>query len=307
MIYFYYGENDFARRRAVDALVQKFSTEFGADSITKIDASEIEAQNLISEIVNINMFAPQRLMILSSLEENKSAWTAFAQNLGRIPDDTEIIVAAKAPDKRTKAFKELSKSAKTQEFKLLKGRDLSDWVMQEFHLRRVEFKTDAIDELVAATAGDQWRLAAEIAKLALLDAVVTVEKVRQFVEPNLEANAFIIVEQAFGGQKSRALAELAKLKQFEDPNKFFGLLSSQIFALAAAIHADGHANVAAELKIHPFQLSKMGDLARRLGDSSQQKQRLKKALEILAKTDAKLKLSRPNVGWTLIELAIGTV
>lgn len=307
MIYFFYGENDYEIRQQVDLLSAKFLAKYGADALTKIECSEIDTQKLVGEIVNINMFAPNRLMVLTGLENNKSAWASVAENLSRIPDETSVIISVKSPDKRTKAFKDLQKTAKSQEFKFLKGRELNDWLMQRLNSEKLEFERDAVDELIRITSGDQWRMSTEVAKFAALNKVVTVELIRQFVEPDLENNAFSILELTLNNRREQATIDLKNLRTSEDPNKFFGLLASQIFALSATIYSQNPSQTASELKIHPFQLSKMTDLARRLGDKRQQQRKIRRILEILAKTDAKMKLSHPDDSWTLIELALARI
>ena len=307
MIYFFYGENDYEIRQQVDLLSAKFLAKYGADALTKIECSEIDTKKLVGEIVNINMFAPNRLMVLTGLENNKSAWASVAENLARIPDETSVIISVKSPDKRTKAFKDLQKTAKSQEFKFLKGRELNDWLMQRLNSEKLEFERDAVDELIRITSGDQWRMSTEVAKFAALNKVVTVELIRQFVEPDLENNAFSILELTLNNRREQATIDLKNLRTSEDPNKFFGLLASQIFALSATIHSQNPSQTASELKIHPFQLSKMTDLARRLGDKRQQQRKIRRILEILAKTDAKMKLSHPDDSWTLIELALARI
>lgn len=307
MIYLYYGENDLLRKRAVDKLMADFAKKYGSDSVNQLDCSDIEPQRLMAEIVNINMFAPERLILLDNLDRNSGAWVLVGENIGRISDGTSLVISTKSPDKRTKTFKILKTSATVREFQPVKGRELADWLGQELSSSGLEYKSNAIDELINATSGDQWRLAVEVAKLRNLDQVVTAQLVRDYIEPNLEANAFMIFEQAISGQRELALAELMRLEQLEDPNKFMGLLASQAFALAAVVHGSSQSNLAAKLKIHPFQLSKMSDVARRIGDAKQQKERIKRITAILAATDAKIKLSRPNEAWALISVALGKI
>jgi len=295
-------------RRQVAAVAAAFAGKNGADSVTKIDAGEIEPQNLIAEIVNINMFAPQRLIVVSGFENAKAAWEKIGENLARVPDEVDLIIATTKPDKRTKTFKDLIKVAKTREFPKLQGRSLQKWAADEAAEHKIKINPDAIDELISATSGDgdpQARLASEIAKLGTLNRPVDIELVRQIVEPNLATNAFEILDLAIAGQRRKVAEELKLLRESgEDANKFFGLLASQVFALAAAMLAGSDSEIACDLKIHPFQLSKARDLARQLASKSEQKRRVKKITHVLADTDAKIKLARADEAWTLIEVAL---
>ena len=306
MIYLYYGENDYMIKRSVKAVEAAFEKEHGQDAVQRLDCSEIDPQKLIAELVNINMFAPERLLILSDLDKNKAAWSELGENLARIPDETTVIIAASSPDKRTKTFKELARHD-SREFKLLKGRELSEWLAREFKAVQLDHEPAALDELIVLTAGDQWRMSAELGKLKSLQGRVTVDVVRSYVEPNLEANAFNIFERVLLGDRKSAMDELSKLRQLEDANKFLGLLSSQAFALAAAIYGQGHDNAASELKVHPFQLSRMQTLARNLGDQTAQRKRMRQISEALATADAKIKLSRSDEAWAMIIATLGRI
>jgi DNA polymerase III delta subunit len=311
VIYFYHGENGFAVRRQVETVVAKFTEQHDVEAVTRLDASETEPQSLMAEIVNINMFALQRLMIIRGLENAKTAWEKLGENLHRVPDEIDLVIVMAKPDKRTKTYKELLKLAQVREFPVLKPAELKKWLLDETRLAKLKIDTKAIDELLAITSGEhdsQARLATEIAKFHTLGRPVDVELVRQIVEPNLATNAFEILNLAVTGQRQQVVAELKSLRESgEDANKFFGLLTSQVFALAAVTFAGSGADVARDLKIHPFQLSKARDLARELGGLTEQKRRIKKITRILAYTDAKMKLARADEAWTLIEVALAKV
>lgn len=289
-------------RRQLAAVTAAFADKNGAESVTKIDASEAESSGLIADIVNINMFALRRLIIVHGAEENKSVWTALGENLNRVPGETDLVIVATRADKRTKTFKELMKTAKVREFPMLKGRELTDWTMREAADHKVEIKRDAIDELIAATGGDQWRIATEIAKFAALDRVVNKKLIHELIEPNLEANAFQLLDHALNRRRAETATELAKLRQLEDPNKFLGLLASQVYALAAVQAAGGKttAEIARDTGVHPFVSEKVRDLARKLDARgiSQLSQRV-------ATADSRMKLGED--GWTLIELVLARI
>jgi DNA polymerase III delta subunit len=79
-----------------------------------------------------------------------------------------------------------------------------------------------------------------------------------------------------------------------------GLLASQIFALATAVHADGKksAEVASDMSVHPFVMSKMYAAARKMSPRD-----IKRITKIVAETDAKMKSTGADP-WTLVELAL---
>ena len=305
VIHFFYGDNDFALKRAVDELTAKFAAECGVDAVTKIDAVGGEPRQLLAEILNVSLFAPRRLLVVKDANDNGEFWRSLGDNLARLADGpNDVLLLAAAPDRRTKTFKSLLQIADVREFAPLKHFEIIKWIQTEAAAQHVQLQSDAAEELAAACGDDQWRIYNELQKLAELGRAVDKKCVREFVEPDLAANAFSVLEQALGGRTVAAAAELQKLRQLEDANKFLGLLASQVFALAAAVFSGDAA--AKDLKIHPFQLAKMRDLARELGSAAEQKARVKKCVQLLAETDAKMKTSSGD-DWTLIELALAKI
>jgi len=310
VIYFYYGNSDFLIRQKVDSHITKFVKENGVDSVTKINADEIDSTQLISEIVNINMFAPRRLIVVRGAESLKSTWEKLSENLSRIPDETDLIIVAKSPDKRTKAFKDLQKySDEKREFLNPKPYELSKFILDEANLRRVEINNNAIARLIEITSGDGEnqlsRIVNEIEKMSMLSKVIDVNLIDKVVESDISASVFAIFELSLSGRREEVKREIEILRNSgENANKFFGLLMSQIFALAAAIFGDDKIT---ELKINPYQLRAAKESARRLGDNSEQKERVKSIVKQAAETDAKMKLSNHEDSWVLVEIMLMTI
>jgi DNA polymerase III delta subunit len=301
VIYFFYGENDFAKKRAAAELSAEFLSAHGDESVAKIDAAEADAPTIFREIFNVSLFAPQRFITVLRADENRDFWTKLDDNLPRmLAASNDVLLLAGRPDKRTKTFKNLLKTATVREFPPLKSFEIAKAVQDEAQRLNLKIAPDAAAELAAACSDDQWRIHQELLKLANLHRAIDTQIIREFVQPDLATNAFTVLENALLGRFANAAREIDKLRLVEDANKFLGLLASQIFALAGAVFAN--ADAAKDLKIHPFQLAKMRELANKLGDPSEQKIRIKKVIQILAATDAKLKTSAGD-GWILIKTA----
>jgi DNA polymerase-3 subunit delta len=304
MVHFFYGENDFALRRAADELTAKFAREMSSDAITKLDASEIDAQQLISEVVGVSLFAPQRLIVIKNAGNNREFWQILDDNLTLIEESpNDVLLLAAAPDKRTKTYKSLLKKAEAREFTFLKHYEIVKWIASESAKLNLKIQPDAAEELSIICSDDQWRIWHELKKLSALNRTIDKKCVQEFIKPDISANAFEILNLALMGENFQVQEELQKLReQGEDANKFLGLLASQIFALAGAIYGD--VDAAKDLKIHPFQLGKMRDSARSLDEP---KKRVKKLAQLLAETDARMKLSNSDEAWTLIGVMLGKI
>jgi len=307
VIYFYYGENDFALKRAAEQLATDFVAKFGIDAVTKIDASETDSAKILSEIFNVSLFAPRRLIVVSNATENKDFWRMLDDNLVRISDSAnDVLLIAKTPDKRTKTYKDLLKDTgkNAREFLPLKHYEMTKWIANEATKLAMKISLDAAEGLATACGDDQWRIFNELQKLAALGQTIDKKLVQEFVEPDLTTNAFEIFALSLSSEQIRAQNELQKLRDSgEDANRFFGLLTSQVFALVGAVFGSG-SDVAKDLKIHPFQLGKMRDLAQSLGNAAEQKVYVKKVVRLLAEADARMKLSRSDEAWTIAEVML---
>jgi DNA polymerase III delta subunit len=88
---------------------------------------------------------------------------------------------------------------------------------------------------------------------------------------------------------------LRTLELTEDPYRLFGLLAGQAFQLAAVATSSPSDDVAKDLGVHPYAVSKLRPAAKKMGRSG-----AKKVIEAFAKADDDMKLSRADP-WLLIE------
>ena len=306
MVYFFYGENEFELNRAVAKLRDEFLHENPADSVAKFDMTETEPDRIFAEIINVNLFAPRRFFVIKDVFANKLFVEKLSEFLSRIPAENEVILVDQKPDKRTKIFKDLVAKTTAREFKILREWELQKWLADEVDSRKVAMDAAAQGELLNLVSGEenpQPRIAMELDKFANLNCEITIEEVREMVEPNLAADTFAIFAMAVRGERENLAREIAKLKSSgENSNQLFGLIGSQLFALAVAKTAGTGGDVAKQFKIHPFQLGKMSSLAREISAAD-----IENFARILAAADAKMKLSDENAAWRILEIALAKI
>jgi DNA polymerase III, delta subunit len=298
MIHFYYGEDSLSLKRKIDTATKSFSVKYGAENVSQIDATEANIDNVLSELVNIGLFSANRLIILRNVFANKYFCEKLEETLPRVADETEIVIVEPKPDRRTKLYKILTKNYKSKDFVL--DKNVANFAMDEANSKKVEIDRSGIDELILYTGGDRWRIASEIEKFAAINKLVTRDLVHDNVEPELQASAFNLLDNLLAGRREKVFEELSKLRIQEDANKFFGLLSSQIYALAVAANSEEKTSseAAKETGVHPFVLSKMLQATNRIS-----KEDVKRYSKIISETDEKIKASKTDA-WTLVELAI---
>ena len=138
-------------------------------------------------------------------------------------------------------------------------------------------------------------------KLALTDDI-TVETIKNVIEPNPVENVLNLFETAIRGDLETLTRILKTLEKTEDVFRLIALLSSQAFQLAVVFSALSavrrNDNVARDFGIHPYVVSKLTPIAKRLGKSG-----VSKVIGIFTELDDDMKLSRADP-WLLLERAL---
>ena len=289
------GENSFEVERALHGITDVF-----VGDVEKIDGSSLQLSQLPDILTGISLFATERMVVIRNLSENKVIWSVFGDWLPRISDDIHLVLIEPKPDKRTTTFKLLIKIAKVMDFQLWSDRDTQlaeKWVIAEAKTLGFDLDKVSAQFLVRRVGVNQWALYHALEKLALVDSV-SVEVIKDVVEPNLTENVFNLFETALGGDIAELQQSLKILEQTQDVYQLFALLSSQVFQLAAVAHATKTDNVARDFAIHPYVVSKLTPIAKKVGKSG-----VAKIVKIFASADDDLKLSRAEP-WLLIERAL---
>jgi len=287
------GENSFESTRALEKIVATFR-----GSAEKFDGDSLELQQLPDLFMGGTLFASERLVIIRTVSDNKSLWDVLPEWLGRVSDDVHVVLIEPKPDKRTKTYKELKKYATMREFAPWGDRDVGlaeKWVGEEAERQGVGIDNKSTQLLVARVGLDQWQLFHALEKLAALGEI-TPQVIEAVVDATPTENVFNLLDAALRGDARKVSEMIATLQRTQDPFMTFGLLSGQVFQLAALSVADKPLNdVAKEIGAHPYALGKLAPHAQRLG-----RRGAKKLVTLFAATDTEMK-STGREPWLLIE------
>lgn len=305
MIYFLYGDNDFLIDQRVNELRDDFIKKHGADCVSTIDLTKTDVDAAMARLTGISFLTPQQFIIVPAATSNTEFWTNLETNLEQIPDSTDVVmtdvrtIATVKNVSVTKTFKKLkSIGAKLEKLTVLKPYEVKRWLTAEIKRRQLQADAATIDKLITYTAGEdnqQARLSIELDKLSMIDKRLDASMVEKYVAPSLKTNAFNVLNSLLSGDSNKATKLIRELRNAgEDANRFIGLLASQEQALAVA--ATG-----ANVKINSYQLRLAQDFVRRTPDI---KQKLHKLARILAELDLKIKQSKPENHWLIIEASL---
>ncbi len=290
------GENNFETTRELKRIVEAFD-----GAAERCDGAELELGQLPDLLMGTTLFAKKRLVVIKNLSENKILWGALETWIERVSDDVHVVLVESKVDKRTKTYKALQKVATMWESKLWTERDTlraEQWVVNE--AKALGFKLDKKNAhvLVARVGSDQWELYHALEKLAVIETVSPVI-IEGIIEAHPIENVFNLLDAALKGDALKVKKMLETLEANEDPYRLFGLLSGQVYQLAIlSIAKKPVSDVAREVGVHPFVLSKLVPYAKQLGRIG-----TKKVVAAFAEADADMKTSAHDP-WLLIERAL---
>lgn len=295
MITLLIGENSFEIESFLGKIAQNFN-----GTIERVDGSSLQLTQLPDLLMGTSLFADTRVVVIRGLSQNKSIWTVFGKWIGKISDDIHLVLVEPKIDKRTATFKILKESTELKEFNPFSDRDsfaVEKWLESEACGMGLRLDKKSAQFLISRVGFDQWQLFHALKKLALVDEI-SVDVIKDLIEPNLNENVFNLFETALNGDKTELVRSLRIIEQSEDAYRLSALLFTQAFQLAAVLSAEKSDNVSKDFGIHPYVASKLSVIAKRLSSRE-----VAKIIEIFTCADDDMKLSKADP-WMLLEIAL---
>lgn len=321
-VYLFYGTVGFMRQEAVAALKQYFGDgDNGQLNITVLDAEKTGLTEVIEAANTLPLFSEKRLVVVENAPYFKNRRKKGEEEQTEQDDGSELLlnylaapnptaclvfVSPEGVNKNKKTFKALEKSGQALEFAPIKGRELEEWVADQFAVRGKKIEKGALQYLLTVSSDDPGILTGEIEKLSLLDLksnAVDLTQVKLATSTSAEANVFQLVDHIGNKQSAMAIKLLREmLSQGEPPVKLLIMISRQLRLILAAksIGNDGYTQnqVSATLGIHPYVGQKIMQQARNFSP-----EQLQLALENCLEIDIALKTGR-GVPALLLEMGI---
>lgn len=287
------GENSFEIERRVRELAAAFDGD-----IEQFEGENLTLDGLYDALTGQSLFSDARLVIIKQLSENTALWEKLPDVLVGIGKDSELILIEPKPDKRTRSYKSLLKTAQVTEFPAWSNRDRQkavEWVRVEAKQQELELTPQLASRLVDRVGFDQWRLFHAIEKLAVCESV-TAEIIDETIDARPSENVFQLFETALRGDRDRLATMLRTLEQTEEPYRVFGLLGSQVHQLVVLSASDEpSSHVARDIGAMPSILMKLQPYAKDLSTVQ-----CRKLVTLFVEADDEMKSSGGDP-WLLIE------
>jgi len=182
-------------------------------------------------------------------------------NLQKVDETSLVVFISSTPDKRTRAFKQITKELKAEDFKH-PDKNLNSWIEKYCEKRQIKISSSNIKKLSDLAGSNLFRITNEIKKLQDFKnwEEILAADIEQLVWDSSEVNIFKITALISSGRKLDALRELQDLiRAWEDLVHIFNLIVRQFRLLVWAFEIKhlSSAEIAKELKLAPFAASSL--------------------------------------------------
>lgn len=284
------GENTFALRAALDALVGEFIAEHGDIAVERLDGEEASFERLQESLQSSPFLAARKLVILRNPGSNKQFAEQIEKLLNGLPETTDVLIVEPKIDKRSSYYKFLKKATGLQEFTELDENGLARWLTDSAQKQGGSLRPADARLLVERVGASQQLLSNELDKLLLYDPNITRETIELLTEATPQSKIFDLLEAAFAGNTKRAL-ELYRDQRAQkvDPSQIIAMLAWQlkVVALAKTAGSRGSSDIARDAKLSPYTVRQGQTIADRLTLA-----KLKKLIHELVILDVRSKRER---------------
>lgn len=215
MILFFYGEDTFRLKQKIRALKEKFiSASLGDTNLAILDGKTISFEEIVRQVLAMPFLSKKRLVIIENFLQSAAKETIdqLSQFLKKVPQSTVLVFSEEGvPDRRTSLFRKLNQPGQAQEFVLLGGEQLRRWIRKTVEDRQGIIESIALNKLIEYLGNDLWRISNEIDKLLAYNRKISPESIELLVKPEIQANIFVLIEQAAAKNLGAAIRELYRL------------------------------------------------------------------------------------------------
>ena len=244
MIIFLYGPDTYRSRQKLNEIIERYKKiRKSGLNLKFFEGEELNFEDFKDEFQQTSMFKEKKLVVLTNFFSNLVFKERFLKEGKNFVNSADIILFYEKnpiPEKDS-LFHFLIKNAKSQEFKLLAGQKLKNWVKKEFLNFGIEISQEALEKLISFVGNDLWQMSNEIKKLVAYrtghNQVTTVTKVcpeikredvELLVKPKIETDIFQTINAIAARNKKMALKLLkAHLEKGDSPFYLFSMINFQ--------------------------------------------------------------------------------
>lgn len=296
MLIFLYGPDTFRSRQKLNEIISSYKKAQKAGlNLKYFDGKALNYQDFKGEFKNISLFAPKKLIVLKNLLSNKEFKENFLKEFKNfIKSQNLILFYEEGEISKDKFFNFLKKNAKSQEFKLLGGEKLKNWIKREFKKYEAKANPGAIEKLIDFVGNNLWQFSNEIKKLASYKngREIEIQDVELLVRSRIETDIFKTIDFIAQKNKKQALWLLHQhLERGDSPFYLFSMINYQfrnMLQIKDLIERGvSYYDIVSQTKLHPYVIKKSSALTQKFTLED-----LKKIYQKIFDTDFKIKTGK---------------
>jgi len=297
MIIFLYGPDTYRSRQKLNEIIEHYKKIHRSGlNLRYFEAGNLNFQDFKNEVETVSMFREKKLVVLKDIFSNKDFQEEFLKQGEKFVNSANIILIyeKKEIDKKNSFLKFLKKNSESQEFELLEGQRLKNWVKKEFEKYQAQIDLKVIDELINFVGSNLWQMESEIKKLVNYKngQKIKREDVELLVRPKIETDIFKTIDAISEKKKSRALFLFHQhLEKGDAPLYLLVMINFQfrnLLEIKDLIEKNlPYYKIINKSKLHPFLVKKSYQQAQRFT-----LQQLKKIYQKIFETDLNIKTGK---------------
>jgi len=294
MIYLFFGKDTYRLKRKEKEWIAEWEKKNGREGFIRLEGKNIDFLDLKSEVSSYSMFSTKKFIIISNVSENLKLKNSIIETGDYFVDSENIILFVEHDFKPLKSDAFLTfvkKKGTVEQFDILEGNSLENWIDAETEAMSVKIKKPAVQELAKYSKGDLWQLTNELQKLSNYVLAeerqeITLSDIDKLVDKAEDSNIFAITDAIGTRNKKSALILIdTYLKNGGIALVLFATIATHIKNLL--IVKESPMSSAGELGMAPFVKMKCISQSAKFEFDE-----LKKLFNFLAELDRKIKIGQ---------------
>jgi len=252
MIIFLYGQDTYRLKEKTREIIDHYrKTQKSGLNLKYFDSENLEFGDFLAGLRSVSMFGEKKLLVLKNIASNKGFQEDFLKEIKKLAASEDVILFSQEGEAPERAFfNSLKKNAKCQEFRLLKGQQLRNWVGKKLGKQSIDKK--ALDRLIEMVGNNLWQMSNEIKKLSDYRSGRTIQlkDIELLVKPKIEADIFKTIDAIAAKNKKEALSLIHKHLERGDSHLYLLAMISFQFRNLLTVKSG------ARLKSHPYVIQK---------------------------------------------------
>ena len=274
--YLLYGEEDYLKNKYANLLINNIVENKDSMNYSYYEDRDIDSNDVIGTAVTLPFFADKRIIHIKNSNWFKSPNEDFNNYLSEICDSTVFLFVENAVDKRSKAFKTLSKEGVVLELNMPNSNDIRNWIGNKLKEEHKSMEREAYQEFVIRTDSNMENMDREFEKLICYigdNDTITLHDVEEICTKQIQSKVFDMINGIAEKNPKKVLDMYHDLLASKEPPIKILILIQRQFRRSIQIkdlREQGYSDdrIAKELKIQNFIIGKELRMTRNFSTST---------------------------------------